>query len=126
MRSFKWLLGCVLLVILSGCGNSHEIRDPSGVESTTARSSLMGTSVVSESDQYTSDYQYCLLRQNGRPDAAEQCKHIGNMRDPGPRCTLVWQGWMMYESCPGRPLVQSGSAPYPVNGYGGPYQPRLR
>ncbi|MCC7357559.1 hypothetical protein IT408_03585 [Candidatus Uhrbacteria bacterium] len=119
------MFGFVLFA--TGCGNTHDVKDPSGVELVRARSGLLGTSVVSESNQYASDYQYCLLRQNGRSDAAEQCRHMGNIHNPGPRCIMVWQGWMMYESCPGRPLTQVSPAPYSMYGYGNYfYQSRLR
>lgn len=112
----------IATIAATGCvGNSHEIRDPSGVEATTARSGPLGTTVVSESDQYASEYQYCLKMQSGRADAAEQCRHLGNIRDPGPRCQFVWYGFMAYEVCPGQPPRQA-TAPMvvtsPALGYG--------
>lgn len=121
----KLFLLFIAAVAVTGCaGNSHEIRDPSGVEVTTARSGPLGTTVVSESDQYASEYQYCLKMQSGRADAAEQCRHLGNIRDPGPRCQFVWYGFMAYEVCPGQPPRQA-SAPMMVYTPSRPYQPGI-
>lgn len=114
MRNSLFILCGVMWfgAVLVGCGNTHVIRDASGTDSTTARSGPLGTTVVSDNDQYASDYQYCLKMQSGRSDAERQCRHVGNTDDPGPRCFMAWNGWMQYEICPGKPPVQSGPPPF--------------